>query len=225
MLPLFRLVTCLLCLAAPLCANPVTGLAVEGSLRPVARTEIALPKARWDHRGEAASWSSAALRALSSHASVLPQKVPRDIAEWCPAYPTADTAQRKHFWVGLLSALAKHESTYRPGAVGGGGKWYGLLQILPATARGYNCKARTGTALKDGTANLSCALRIMSVTVPRDGVISHGMRGVAADWGPFHSRRKREDMKAWTRGQAYCTAIGKSLRPVARPIVQSRVTP
>ena len=88
-----------------------------------------------------------------------------------------------------MSALAKHESTYRPWAVGGGGRWYGLLQILPATARGYKCNARTGQSLKDGAANLSCAVRIMAHTVPRDGVI-HGYRGrkgqgVTADWGPM----------------------------------------
>ena len=54
------------------------------------------------------------------------------------------------------------------------------------------------------------------MTVPRDQVVSYRMRGVAADWGPFHSRRKREDMASWTRSQSYCTALGRSLRPVAR---------
>ena len=61
------------------------------------------------------------------------------------------------------------------------------------------------------------ALRIMAVTVPRDGVVSAGMRGVAADWGPFHSRTKRTDMMKWTRAQPYCAGLARSLRPVARP--------
>ena len=42
--------------------------------------------------------------------------------------------------------------------------------------------------------------------VLRDGVISAGSRGVAADWGPFHSSRKRQDMQQWTRRQSYCSA-------------------
>nr|WP_281495968.1 transglycosylase SLT domain-containing protein [Marivita sp. S6314] len=171
---------------------------------------------RWSHRSEAENWSRAALKALRSHASVLPKTEPRDIANWCPAYTTNDTSAREAFWIGLLSALAKHESTFRPTAVGGGGKWYGLLQILPATARGYRCNATSRSALKNGGANLQCALRIMSTTVPRDGVVSYGMRGVAADWGPFHSRKKRHDMMTWMRSQPYCAGLSRSLRPVAR---------
>jgi hypothetical protein len=129
---------------------------------------------------------------------------PGDIEAWCPAYPEASQTQRRAFWAGLISTLAKHESTWNPRAVGGGGLWFGLVQIAPATARGYGCEARSGEALKDGTKNLSCAIRIMARTVPRDGVVSAGMRGVAADWGPFHSARKREDMRSWVREQPYC---------------------
>lgn len=190
--------------------------APEQSLRPLPRADAEI-SARWDHRDEAARWTRAALTALRSHAAVLPKVVPRDIAAWCPAYKSAPTPQREAFWVGLLSTLAKHESTYRPKAVGGGGKWYGLLQILPATARGYRCEAKTGQDLTRGASNLACALRIMAVTVPRDGVVSQDMRGVAADWGPFHSQRKREDMKTWLRQQSYCTVLARSLRPKLRP--------
>ncbi|MEC3861914.1 transglycosylase SLT domain-containing protein [Mesobacterium sp. TK19101] len=194
------------------------------SLRPVARTEVSLT-ARWDHRPGSPAWTRAALRALRGHARALPQLTPRDIADWCPAYPTGTIQQREAFWIGPISALAKHESTWRPTAVGGGGLWYGLLQILPDTARRYNCRARSGEALKNPVDNLSCGLRIMAVTVPRDGVVSRDMRGVAADWGPFHSRTKREDMMRWTRSQSYCTALGRSLRPVARRDLQGPVRP
>ncbi len=98
--------------------------------------------------------------------------------------------------------------------MGGGGRWFGLLQISPGTARSYGCDAKTGRALRDGPANLSCAVRIWAQTVPRDGVISAGMRGIAADWGPFHSRAKRQDIMRWTSRQDYCQS---SPRPLARP--------
>ncbi|WP_143595817.1 transglycosylase SLT domain-containing protein [Tropicibacter naphthalenivorans] len=176
---------------------------------------MTIPEARWGDTK--ASWSLAILKSLKTHANNLPDVVPKDIAEYCPAYPTASRPEREAFWVGLVSALAWHESTHRPTAVGGGGLWYGLTQIYPPTAKLYKCKARTGAALKDPEDNLSCAMRIMAVTVPRDQVISRKMRGVAADWGPFHSARKRNDMKEWVRNQDYCKGIGKSLRPVARP--------
>jgi len=187
-------------------------------VRPQLRDE-AVPHARWSHRAEARLWTRAALSALKAHGRPLVTMVPRDIAKWCPAYTTAGPDQRGAFWVGFMSALAKHESTYKPTAVGGGGKWYGLLQILPATARGYHCVARSGNALKHGPSNLSCAVRIMAVTVPRDGVI-HGhdrkWRGVSADWGPMRSRAKRADMAGWLRRQSYCVPLS-SIRPRPRP--------
>lgn len=160
--------------------------------------------AAWDHRPEADAWTEAALQALDGHGAPLLFTVPNDIEAYCPAYPEASLAERKAFWVNMLSALAKHESTWKPRASGGGGRWHGLLQISPGTARGYGCKARSADALKDGEANLACAIRIMAVTVPRDRVISRGMRGIAADWGPFHQARKRQDMQAWTRAQPVC---------------------
>lgn len=166
--------------------------------------EKTLPVMGWQHRSEGEGWTRAAYAALDTHGKALIATEPRDIARYCPAYPTADAEDRQAFWTGLISALAKHESTWRPEAVGGGGRWFGLVQIAPATARGYGCNAKSGEALKNGEANLSCAIRIMAHTVPRDGVVSAGGRGVAADWGPFHSSRKRADIVAWTRAQDYC---------------------
>ena len=57
----------------------------------------------------------------------------------------------------------------------------------------------------------------MAVTVPRDGVIyAPGGRGVAADWGPMRSRKKREDMARWTNALPECL-MTRSLRPRLRP--------
>jgi len=178
-----------------------------------------VPRMRWQHMEGHTVWTRAALSALKDHGRPLVNMVPRDIANWCPAYPSNTDAQRRAFWVGYMSALAKHESTYKPWAVGGGGRWYGLLQILPATARGYKCNVGTGEALKNGAANLSCGVRSMAHPVQRDGVI-HGRdkkwRGVSAEWGPMRSESKRRDMAAWLKRQNYCVATS-STRPRARP--------
>lgn len=187
-------------------------------LRPIARKEI-FPRMRWDHRREHALWTRSALDAVEGHGASLISVVPQDIADWCPAYPENGPEKRAAFWVGFMSALSKHESTFKPQAVGGGGKWYGLLQILPATARGYGCRAASGEALKSGPANLSCAARIMATTVKRDGVI-HARHprwsGIAADWGPMRSPSKRADMATWLKRQSYCKPL-QTLRPKARP--------
>lgn len=186
-------------------------------LRPVARTNY-LPRARWDFQDGAHLWTRVALSAVATHANVLTSVVPRDVDTWCPGYETASEEERRAFWVGMMSALSKHESTYNPRAVGGGNRWYGLLQIYPDTARRYGCYAQTGEALKNPASNLSCAARIMAVTVARDQAVAlHDgrWRGVAADWGPMTSQSKRNEMSAWTRAQTYCNLPG-SLRPVAR---------
>ena len=178
-----------------------------------------VPRTRWIHQTDHLIWNRAALSALKGHAAPLVEMVPKDIQTWCPHYPEASDADRRAFWLGFMSALAKFESTYNPDAVGGGGKWYGLLQILPATARGYKCRVGTGEALKDGAANLSCALRIMAVTVPRDGVVhakDNRWRGVSADWGPMRSPSKRADIANWLKRQPYCASRG-SIRPRTRP--------
>lgn len=207
------------------CFSAVLALFLAGAamaladVRPVARP-VELPHARWDHRAESTLWTRSTISALSTHGKTLVRVVPRDIDAWCPAYSRADDVGRRAFWVGFLSALAKYESTWEPQAVGGGGQWYGLLQILPATARGYGCGVGTGAGLQRGSANLSCAVRIMAVTVPRDGVIAgHDgrWRGVAADWGPMRSAQKRSKMAAWLKKQSYCRSQA-TVRPRARPI-------
>lgn len=166
-----------------------------------------LPATRWDHRPEAEVWTRGALDALAEDGEALVATVPADVEAWCPAYPGNGPEARAAFWVGLMSALAKHESTWNPAAVGGGGLWVGLLQIDPRTARGYRCEADSSAELKDGTGNLACAVRIMAHQVPRHGVIAGApgnWGGVAADWGPMRSAAKRAEMAAWTRTQPYC---------------------
>jgi hypothetical protein len=191
-------------------------------VRPEARLDV-LPAARWDDRPDGALWTRAALSAMRTDAPDLAEVVPRDIEAWCPAYETNPAHLRQAFWVGVLSALSQYESGHRPDAVGGGGRWFGLMQINPATARGYDCSAQTGEGLTDPEANLSCAARIFNVTVARDQAVAlHDgrWRGVAADWGPMASETKRNAMASWTREQSYCqraSVLAGVSRPVARP--------
>jgi hypothetical protein len=162
-----------------------------------------LPAMAWDHVPEGSEWTEATLEALRAEGAPLLSLVPGDIDQWCPGYAMAGTDQRAAFWAGLLSALARHESTWNEEAVGGGGQWFGLVQISPRTARGYGCDATSGSALQDGAENLECAVQIAASTVVRDGVVAAG-GGFAADWGPFVQSAKREQMRAWVLEQSYC---------------------
>lgn len=164
----------------------------------------ALPVMGWDARPEADVWTETTLAALQDEGAALLSEIPGDIGTWCPGYVAAEPTERAAFWSGLLSALARHESTWNPAAVGGGGRWFGLVQISPGTARGYGCEADSGSELQDGAANLACAVRIAASTVTRDGVVAAGGGGLAADWGPFASAEKRAQMAAFTSSQSYC---------------------
>lgn len=186
------------CLAVFLCFVALTGCAPISA----AQEPDAPPVMRWDFHPAGGDWTAETMQALASHGAALPQSVPGDIERWCPGYTDQDFEGRSAFWAGLLSALAKHESTWNPRAVGGGGSWFGLTQIDPRTARGYGCAAQTGEALRDGPANLRCAVRIATAQVTRRGTVGRGM----LDWGPFHSETKRADMRQWISAQDYCQA-------------------
>lgn len=176
--------------------------------QPETASASLLPAMRWDHRPEADKWTAATLAALRREGAVLETTVPSDIAAFCPAYAKAPPADRRAFWAGFLSALAKHESTWNPQAKGGGGKWIGLMQIAPQTAKANGCEASSGKGLTDGSANLACAVKIAAKQVGRDGAIvsdSQGSwRGAARDWAPLRSAEKRADVAGWTRAQSYC---------------------
>src|SRR5690606_29879706 len=65
---------------------------------------------RWDHRPEADNWTAAAFVAVAEKDHVLASRVPADIETWCPGYNEATLNERRAFWVGLMSAVAKKES-------------------------------------------------------------------------------------------------------------------
>jgi hypothetical protein len=182
------------------------GLALLPSACMLLPPEVAEPPAmRWDHRPEATLWTTVALDEAEDHDAALAKLVPQDIDSWCPGYRQGSLEDRRAFWVGILSALAKHESTWNPRASGGGGLWIGLTQIDPRTARWFGCEADTSAELKDGAANLACAIQIAAVQVPRDGMVAgNGRQGLGRDWAPFRSAARRADMASWTRAQAYC---------------------
>jgi hypothetical protein len=195
-----KLNRCGLTLVVTLLAGCANGLTTDSSA-----AQSFLPEMGWDHRPEAKLWTATSLSVVAANDARLADQVPGDIATFCPKYSKASMADRRAFWAGLLSATAKHESTWNPKAAGGGGRWIGLMQIAPGTARAYKCKAQSASALKDGSANLACAIRIMSAQVDRDGVVAGGgARGIGRDWAPFRSASKRADIAAWTKSQDYC---------------------
>ena len=177
------------------------------SSAPEDKMSFVAPPMQWDHHPEGAEWTESTLVAVSTKDPQLSERVPADIETWCPGYTEASVEERRAFWTGLLSAVARYESTWNENASGGGGRWIGLMQISPRSAANYGCDATSVGALKDGEANLECAVEIMSTQVAKDGLVAGGgNRGIGRDWAPLRSSEKRAAMAAWTRAQPYCKA-------------------
>lgn len=163
------------------------------------------PAMRWDHRPEAQAWTKSTISAIAAEDANLAARVPADIKGWCPNYANASMENRRAFWSGLLSAVAKYESSWNPAASGGHGRYIGVMQISPKSAANAGCGATSAKALKDGSANLSCAVTMMARQVGRDGVVAgNGSKGIGRDWMPLHNKVWRAEMQAWTSKQAYC---------------------
>lgn len=185
----------------------VATLALLPLLAACAASSPEPPATRWDHRPEAPLWTASTISALKRDASPMLDLVPGDIATFCPGYPRASETERAAFWTALFSGLARYESTWNPRAAGAGGRYRGLLQILPQTARYRGCDLSHPDGLYDGATNLACAVRIAAPAVTRDGVVAGApgrWGGIAADWPPLRDAAKRADIAAFTRAQPYC---------------------
>ncbi|GGW23751.1 lytic transglycosylase [Gemmobacter lanyuensis] len=163
------------------------------------------PPMRWDNHPEAPEWTVNTLMAVAQRDDALADRVPADIGEWCPGYADASVTDRRAFWAGLISAVGKYESSYNEKAAGGGGRYIGIMQISPRSAANYGCDATSASALKDGSANLACAVEMVAHHVERDGLaVGNGNQGIGRDWMPFRKAQTRAEMQSWVRQQSYC---------------------
>ena len=170
-----------------------------------AKTAASLPAMRWDSAAKAAEWTAEALAQVAEHDAELTDLIPKDIDVYCPGYAQGSLQDRRAFWVSIISATAKYESGFNAKAIGLHGRYVGLMQISLATARHSGCDATTTASLKDGKANLSCAIDIVAPRVAADGMVAgDGNKGIARDWGPWAKARTRATIAKWTRAQEYC---------------------
>jgi hypothetical protein len=186
-----------------------------GGPAPMAQAPVVT--ARWDDKHDGRNWTELTWASLQDHGNDLIDTMPADILSYCPGYLKADRNRRAAFWVGLISALAKWESDYKPGTsftepniVDQAGRRVvsrGLLQISMESANSYACAIVNEQDLHNPNVNLSCAVRIMNRLVARDGQIASTTapwHGAAAYWSPFRRSKHKADLQAWTSQQAYC---------------------
>ncbi len=175
------------------------------------------PPAAWDVRPEGRQWTTITHNALDTLAPELVTIVPTDIDAFCPGYRSASPANRRAFYVSLLSELARFESNFDPSVrftesiTDASGRRIisrGLLQISQESANGYGCAITDPEQLHDPATNLTCSTRILARLIARDQVVagysSGAWRGASRYWSPFRDRDKLVDLQAALNAKPYC---------------------
>lgn len=197
---------------------PLATLAALLALLPLAAWSAATDYAAWAGKDAGGAWTAAAERAAA--ASTLPSSLPGDVQAFCPAYAQRSPEERVRFWAGLLSAMARPESNFKPeaqhvepfvDAQGDRVVSRGLLQISIESANQarYGCAIARAEDLHDPAGNLACGVKILAYWVATDGVIaSYGTgaaRGGGRYWSTLRERNKHlPELTGYTRQLAVC---------------------
>lgn len=174
--------------------------------------------AAWNKVNKDGSWTQAAEAAVK--ASTLATLTPKDIKTFCPAYDGLGADQRTRFWAGLLSAMAKPESNFKPATkyvepdIFDANKQHvvsrGLLQISKESAnqQAYQCGIRNAEDLHKVDVNLNCAARILQHWVAKDGVVAAAAKpavGGGRYWSVLRAWRGHLDaISGFTRALDVC---------------------
>lgn len=174
--------------------------------------------AAWKKVNKDGSWTLAAERAVK--ATKLVTLVPKDITTFCPAYDQLDANKRMHFWVGLLSAMAKLESGFKPETkyvepdIVDANKQNvvsrGLLQISieSANQKAYGCGIQQTEDLHRVDVNLNCAAQIMQHWVEKDDLIAAASKpavGAARYWSVLRAWRGHlDEIASFTKSMGAC---------------------
>lgn len=149
----------------------------------------------------------------------LADRVPDDIASFCPNYQALPPPSRRRFWVLLLSAMAHEESRCDPtvafqesfrDAQGDLVVSRGLLQLSIESANGYGCGFGAPEELHDPARNLRCGVRIMVRWLDRDRVIGARSRrtwlGGARYWSTLRETTPALNrIRSWTLRLEMCS--------------------
>lgn len=178
---------------------------------PISAAPLAWEK---DHP-ERAVWSQSLRQALSGELGRF--GVPQDIAEYCPAFSSLDTAGRTEALSVMAVAMAKRESSYDPATVFGeppplSVDSIGLFQLSYEDGFSWCSLDRSSNSLQDPVNNIVCAVGEMARLVARDGVIASGStssdaKGLARYWSVIRtgSSHFKAEIQGKVRALPICT--------------------
>jgi hypothetical protein len=168
---------------------------------------------------EGKNWTTHVSSEIDRLGQNLVDVVPADADLFCPKFSRLSDAQRKQYWIHMISSMVRFESnfktgtSYKEGFSDSKGKPVisrGLLQISIESANSYGCGFRTADELHDPLKNLSCGVRILDRWVGRDGRIagkvSGNWRGGARYWSVLRAGDKTSynSIVRWSQNLAIC---------------------
>jgi hypothetical protein len=168
------------------------------------------PKTAWENLPQGREWTAAARAAIDASPALL-ATTPKDIAAFCPSYAVASAADKRDFWVVLISDVADLESGLNTAAVktapGAGDVRRGLLAISTDAASRYGCAASSAAELLDPAVNITCGSRILAQTSGVDGYVTgydSGWRGAARYWLELRKPEQLAELQSRLNAQNFC---------------------
>lgn len=168
--------------------------------------------------GKMKGWGFTALEGIKRHPASFGEKVPSDIARWCPNYAKFSKEERDLYWVWTLTSMASSESSCNPGAnntSAPNGTAYGLLQVEPKI-----CPKADNLAVP--TQNITCAVDRLADELDgranlMTGTSSSPDRNRNTYWGPLrcddYNRRRGGDIVGSLKTRCLMTQYTKCGMP------------
>ncbi len=171
----------------------------------------------WANKNPDGMWTKAAEEAVER--SNLPASEPADVEKFCPTYRTRSPAERRQFWAGLISIMARPESNFKPhtkyveafaDAHGNRVVSRGLLQISieSANKKRYYCQIRKAEDLHDPATNINCGVKILNAWVVADNRIATPAgskpKGGGRYWSTLRKAKHLPEISGYTSKLAVC---------------------
>lgn len=173
-------------------------------------------RAEWDKLPSGREWTSITLKAMDDlGGELLSMEAPKDAHDYCPRFTKLTRDQKKAFYVGLLSSMARLESGLNPktaftekfkDAKGKRVVSRGLLQMSEESAKHYGCPIAKGSDLHQPKHNLRCAVAALNKWVSLDRRIGYGKLGGARYWAVLRPALKGK-IQAQTKSLPFCREV------------------
>ena len=139
-------------------------------------------KSDWSDIPQSKQWDEIVLNALDLYGQgMLLTKSVKDGKQFCANFDKLSIAEKKEFYLMLISSMARYESGFKPSSQykesfkddhGENIISRGLLQISKGSSQYYGCGITDAQMLHDPKMNLECGVKILNKWIVKDGCVA-----------------------------------------------------